>query len=138
MASVILGSTWLGLLSDLAGHSVPIPHVQSAPIVDVAEETAVRFEGAVYPTAFLGEGQSRTLTLSARWVRADQAGWLACRELLRYARFTAPDPRLLLRTNAGQAAGVDEALVVRVPSWTDDPQMGQWRSITLSVVVVAA
>lgn len=114
MASVQLGRADLGLLSDLAGTRLVIPSLMSMAPSRSRDRTLVRFFGDEFPTGFHGEGRAHVYPLTCRYPRRDHAGVLALRYLLDEIAPAAPDSRLLLRTHAGLAPGLDVAVAVQV------------------------
>jgi hypothetical protein len=137
MANVDLGTADLALLSDPVGTLVTIPYLTAfAPQMSPAV-ALVRFEGDQYPTAFRGEGLSRTLSLSATFSRRQHEDALALEQLLLYAHTQAADGRLQLRTHTGLVDGLDPLEVFVVTSWSHVPHAGLYRVVNMNAVRVA-
>lgn len=113
MASVVLGRAVLALFADPA-TAVVIPSLMAAPYALGRDRTSVRFAGDEYPTGFRGEGRQFTFTLTCRYSRKQHAELLALQQLIDVQAAALPDPRLLLRTHFGLAAGLDVAVAVEL------------------------
>lgn len=137
MTAVSLGKADLALLSDAANQRVVIPHLTAASPQRTYAGTTVRFAGDAYPTAFRGEGRTRSWALTARFSRDEHATLLALLDLIELAANSA-DSRLLLRTHYGQVAGLDDATAVVVFDVQPQPQIGIHVDVTFTAIAVNA
>ncbi len=123
MARLDRGRADLALLRDPNGTRVVIPSLFAMATPWRQEKVFVRFDGDTFPTAFHGEGQETTFPLGCLYPRARHADLAALLHLLQVLAPASPDPRLLLRTHAGLAPGLNPAVAVEVdgdvtPVWT--------------------
>jgi hypothetical protein len=129
MAMIRLGRADLSLLSDPLDTLVQIPSLTAlSPSFD-RDRAFVRFLGDTFPTGFHGEGRDHRYQLSCRYARKNHAGLRALRLLLDEIAPAAVDQRLLLRTHAALAAGLDAAVAVELTG----PVSEQWSAPVVDV-----
>jgi hypothetical protein len=127
MTTVALVKADLALFSDLT-QRVQIPRLTASSTVRKYAGTTAQFAGDTFPTPFRGTTRAKTWQFTARYMAADQSLMLALINLVEVAA-NAPDSRLLLRTNYGQASGLDEATAVVVLEVDPAPQMGLYADL---------
>ncbi len=138
VAAVDLGHADLSLFTDPINTRVEIPFLTAFTPQVQPSVALVRFEGNTYPTAFRGEGVSRTMSLSMIYPFGYHAEAREMLELLTFAHGEAADGRLQLRTNAGRVSGLDPLEIVIVTSWADVPQVGLYRTFSVEATRVHA
>lgn len=114
MAVVTLDRADLALFSDPASTRVVIPRLTGMPQRRGRAGTTVRFEGDTDPTAFRGEGRTRTYDLTCRYAPDEHEQMAVLLELIDEVAPAAVDHRLLLRTHVGLVARLDPAVAVEV------------------------
>jgi hypothetical protein len=132
--SVVLSNARIGLWSD-PSTQLAIPHLTGYPITVAYDGTSVRFAGDKYPTGFRGEGTAKSYAMTARYMQSERADLLALMGLFDLAHASA-DSRLLLRTHAGQVAGLDTAEAIQVFGHQPSPGLGLYWDLTFTAVVV--
>lgn len=133
MAVVDLGRAFIGLLSGQAGSQVQIPRLQSQSISSSQDRAFVRFAGDKFPTAFQGEGREMTFALTCLYPRDEHAELAELLLLLEHIAPDSPDPRLILRTHAGLASGLNHSLAVVI----DGPIAQSWAYEAVTVTFTA-
>ena len=136
MTSLTLGKADLSLWSDPASTLVQIPHLGGAARMLRTAGTTVQFEGDDFPTPFRGTSRHVTYNLTARYGGFEHDQAAALLELLDEIAPAAPDSRLLLRTHAGQVAGLDPAVAVVVFEVATTPAVGFILDVTFTATVV--
>lgn len=114
MVALDLGRADVALLADPDGTRVVIPNLVSLSTPWRDDKTFVRFAGDLHDTAWRGEGRTEWFPLSAQFARAKHDRCEALLDLLKHIAPAAPDSRLLLRTHAGLAPGLNAAAAVEV------------------------
>jgi hypothetical protein len=139
MAGIVLDFPDIALFSDPVNTRVVLPRMSGQVRHRAFESTMVRFEGDTAPTPFSGEGRTVTYDLKIRF-RGDELGHehdvlLDLLDLFEAAH-AAPDPRLLLRTNAGRVDGLNPIEVVIVSDVHETPVSGRVWDVTFVATAV--
>ena len=123
MAHVTLSVADIALFADPEATRVEIPHLRVASPTRRYDQTTVRFEGDAEPTAFRGEGHTKSHEVVCRYVYHEHDQMLALLDLLDDA-FAAPDCRLQLRTVRSDTAGMDPLIVATLASDVPEAPLG--------------
>lgn len=132
--SVTLDRAWIGLWT-APETQLLIPRLTAMPISVAYAGTTVQFAGDDFPTAFRGESQTKSYQMTARYMKTDQDQMLDLLNLFAQAA-NAADSRLLLRTNAGQVAGLNDSVAVVVFGVQPTPGMGLYWDVNFTANVV--
>lgn len=135
MVTVTLTKPDIGLFADFAATRLEIDHLVVADPDETYDEVAVHFDSGdlpSWPVGYRGLSVSGTVQCTARFVHTEHDRLVQLIGLFRTAR-TAADARLLLRTNHGLAAGLDELLVGTVPQWSRPHILGQAWDISFTL-----
>jgi hypothetical protein len=113
MAGVLLERADIALWSDVETTRIVIDRLRVLVPTKRYEMALVRFEGDSAPTAFRGEGQSRSYQMTAMFLR-DEHAEMAALVALFDAAYESPDGLLMLRTHMGSVPDLNpvEAVVV--------------------------
>lgn len=124
MASVALGRADLALFSEPGTTRVVIPTLYAMAQRRGRARAFVQFEGDDYPTAFHGTSRTRAFDLTCRFASDEHAEMLALLDLVDETAPGSPDPRLLLRTHIGLAAGLNPSVAVELTSEVTESPLG--------------
>jgi len=123
VSTVVLVRADIALWSDPASSRVQLDRLQVLSPADAFETVFQRFEGYDDDSGFRGEGQNRVYQMTARFVSGEHDAAAALVALFRTAHRDDPDGRLLLRTHAGEVAGLNDIEAVLVSGFTRAPAL---------------